>query len=169
MYKISTLTSRDLKTVSAILEATKESPLPILSHIHEPSLGSINVYSDISGHLLANPSLGIYIPRIRFEEPFVASVAFPRYFLDHVCEDAKKVYNKTMMLEGLAFVTALCLDPSRFVNSKALFHIDNVATIYALKKGYSTDPLTTTVIRAARVVDAGIKCRLFAEWERRRS
>ena len=50
-----------------------------------------------------------------------------------------------------------------------MFHSDNVATTLALKKGVSGDPLTTAVIRAARVVSAGIDCQIFSEWERRRS
>ena len=66
-------------------------------------------------------------------------------------------------------VTVLCLDPLRFIEKEAIFHIDNIATTIAFKKGFSTDPLATTVLRAARVVAAGIGCQPFANWERRRS
>ena len=84
-------------------------------------------------------------------------------------EEGKQVYCKTTMLECLAFLSILCLDPLRFIEEEVLFHIDNIASVIALKKGRSKDPLATTIVRAARVVAASLGCCLFAEWEKRRS
>ena len=55
----------------------------------------------------------------------------------------------------------------RFVEREALFHMDNAASVNVLKKGRSKDYWATTIVRAARVVEAGIGCNLFIDWERR--
>ena len=159
----------DLSTAAAIIHMTLTNPLPIVCVTNKPSLAAGKVHTDISGHIIANPSMGIYIPAIRIEKPLVASLAFPRSFLTMSDDNDKKVFHKTTMLEGLAFSTVLCLDPLRFVEGEALFHIDNIATCITLEKGHSTDPWATTVARAGRVVAAGIGCSLFAVWERKRS
>ena len=161
--------SHDLNTVTIIIRSTLKYPLPILSAVRAPSLGAVDVYTDISGHIIANPSMGIYIPSRRTERPLVASLAFPRSFLTMSDENGKKVFNKTTMLEGLAFLTVMCLDSLTFVECESLFHIDNIATTITLDKGYSTDPWATTVVRAGRVEAAGIGCSLYSVWERRRS
>ena len=43
------------------------------------------------------------------------------------------------------------------------------ASILALKKGYSKDHLVTTLVRAARVIAAGLGSYIHAEWTPRRS
>ena len=79
-------------------------------------------------------------------------------------------YNKSTSLEGLGPLAALCSDPARFLDKVALFIIDNMATVICLEKGYSKGDLwATTILRAARVVAAGIGCTLQAVWEPRRS
>ena len=101
--------------------------------------------------------------------PFVASLALPRSFLQAKDAQDKQCFCKTTTLECLGFISILCLDPMRFIENDALFHIDNVASVRALEKGRSRDAWATTLIRAARVVAAALGCSLFADWERRRS
>ena len=168
-FPVPSLMRHDLSTAAAIIRMTLTNPLPIISMIKTPSLAAVKVFTDISGHIVANPSMGVYIPARRVERPIVASLAFPRSFLTMSDQKDKKVFHKTTMLEGLAFLTTLCLDPLRFVEGEALFHIDNIATCITLEKGNSSDPWATTVVRAGRVVAAGIGCSIFAVWERRRS
>ena len=86
-----------------------------------------------------------------------------------VDDQGKKSFCKTTTLESLAILTTLCLDPLRFIEQEALFHIDNMATVLALEKGHSRDLWASTIVRAARVVAASLGCEIFATWERRRS
>ena len=72
-------------------------------------------------------------------------------------------------MECLAYLAALCIDPMRFAEEDVVFHIDNVASVMALRKGYSKDLLASTIVRASRVVAASLGCSLYATWERRRS
>ena len=76
---------------------------------------------------------------------------------------------KTATLECFGLLGAMCSDPLRFAEKEVLFHIDNVASVYALSKGHSRDEWATTIVRAACVVASGIGCSLYSEWERRRS
>ena len=160
---------RDLRTIAAIIRYTMEVPLPIVQVPSIPAADALKIWTDASGHIIASPSLGIYIPSRFGERPFVASLAFPRYFLLSMDTFGHKAYCKTTTLECLGLLGALCSDPLRFAEKEALFHIDNVASVFALRKGHSRDEWATTVVRAARVVSAGIGCSLFMKWERRRS
>ena len=139
-FPVSPLMRHDLSTAAAIIKMTFVSPLPIVSVPTKPGLAAVQVFTDISGHLVANPSMGIYIPSKPVEKPIVASLAFPRSFLTSRDDNDKKMFDKTTMLEGLGFLIVLCVDPFRFVEGEALFHIDNIATCITLEKGHSTDP-----------------------------
>ena len=148
----------DLKTIACIVWDTIEFPLPIGMYGPPILAGAVPVFTDISGHLLANPSLGIYSPGDTGEgQALVVSLAFPRYFLLAEDESGHKVFNKTTSLEALGPLATLCLDPLRFTGREVTFTIDNAATVICLEKGYSKgDPWATTVARATRVVAAGI-------------
>ena len=52
---------------------------------------------------------------------------------------------------------------------EALFFNDNASTVISFKKGYSRDPWTSSIVRAARELAAALGASLFVEWERRRS
>ena len=112
--------------------------------------------------------LGIYIPSQFGESPFIASLAFPRSFLQSEDQQGHKAFCKTTTLECLGLLGAMCSDPLRFAEKEVLFHIDNVASVYALSKGHSRDEWATTIVRAACVVASGIGCSLYSKWERRR-
>ena len=131
----------DLLTVTAIIFHTNHSPLPILSSETKPSMFTVPTYTDVSGHILGNPSLGVYIPSLLTEGPIVASLALPQSFLTLTDEEGHKVYCKTTMLEALGFLVAPCLDPMRFAEREALVLFDNIATVLALDRGYSQGPL----------------------------
>ena len=148
---------------------TLENPLPIVVPINIPGIWAVEVYTDISGHILDSPSVGIYIPAQTIGKPLAASIAFPRKFLTGEDSLGKSVSCKTTALEALGILTALCLDPFRFAGREVRFWNDNVSTVIAYGKGYSRDPWTTCLVRAARVVAAGIGASLFVSWEARRS
>ena len=135
-----------------------------------PSQGAIRVWSDASGHIIASPSLGLFVPSSGQNNPLVASLAFPRSFFKSCDEKGHKAYCKTTTLESLAYLAVLCTDPLRFVAQEVVFHIDNFAAVIALKRGRARrDPWASTLIRAARVVASDLGCSIFAVWERRRS
>ena len=159
----------DLKTAAAIVRHTMTCPLPILEQLYGPCMDAYEVFTDASGHLISNPSMGIYVPPRLTESPLVASLAFPRSFLHAVDDFGQKGFNKTTILESLGYLAAICLDPMRFAEREMIFRIDNMAAVTALKKGHSRDDLATTIVRAARVVAAGIGASIFSTWERRRS
>ena len=161
------LLKHDLKTITAIVRSTLDTPLPILEAAKQASVDALKIWTDASGHLIASPSLGIFIPSILGEPPFVASLAFPRHFLQAEDVHGHKSFCKTTTLECLGLLGALCADPMRFAGKEAVFHIDNLASVFLFKKGHCRDEWATTVVRAARVVAAGIGCTLFVEWERR--
>ena len=161
---------RDLRTIMAIVRYTLEVPLPIVEKISSPAVDALKIWTDASGHLIASPSIGVYVPSELGEQPLVASLALPRHFLLSEDSSGHKGYHKTTALECLGLLAALTLDPMRFVEREALFHMDNIASVYALKRGHSKkDEWATTLVRAARVVAAGLGCSLFIEWERRRT
>ena len=66
------------------IKYTAVQPLPILLPSAVPFAGAILCYTDVSGHLLSSPSLGIYIPSQTTESPLVASLSLPRSFLNKV-------------------------------------------------------------------------------------
>ena len=134
-----------------------------------PSKDAICVWTDASGHIIASPSLGIFVPGDRRVKALVASLALPRCFLLREDDQERKAYCKTTTLESLAYLATLCIDPMRFVGTEVVFHIDNHAAVIALRKGHSRDSWASTIVRAARVVAAALGCSLFSEWERRRS
>ena len=70
----------DLKTVFAIVRSTQETPLPILDMVQSPSFAAIKVWSDASGHIIASPSIGVFIPGNGKKAPLVVSLALPRSF-----------------------------------------------------------------------------------------
>ena len=72
-------------------------------------------------------------------------------------EDNHLTVHKTTLLESLSYLATLCIDPSRWVNQELDCKVDNMASTLALPRGRSkTDKWATTVIRAARVVAAGL-------------
>ena len=168
-YAVPEAMVHDLRSVRALLLHSEEFPLPLVELEPSPMLGAVEVWSDASGHIISSPSLGVYVPATGCDNPLVASLAFPRCFLQAQDSMGKKSYCKTTTLESLAYLAVLCLDPMRFVERDVLFHIDNVASVVALSKGRSRDPWASTLIRATRVVAAALGCSVFAEWERRRS
>ena len=93
--------------------------------------------------MVANPSLGIFVPARLTEQPLVASLAFPGSFL--LAEDAlgHKVFDKTTSLESLGYLATLSLDPLRFREREVIFRIDNMAAVTSLSKGHSKDALAT--------------------------
>ena len=170
VYSVPASMKHDLKTVACIVAHTEKCPLPILEPVRDPPLTAVHVYTDFSGHLLASPSLGVYSPSQEGEAPLVASLAFPRFYLNCVDQAGHKAYAKSTANEGLGLLVTLLLDPMRFVERAVVFTNDNVATVLCFQKGYSKgDQWATTLIRAARVVAAGIGCEMFAVWEPRRS
>ena len=103
-----------------------ENPLPIIAPHLPPLFGMITACTDINGDLLNSPSLGIFIPTtVQYENPLVASLALSRTFLNKQDDEEKKALSKTTALEALGFLTALLLDPLRFVEKRALFCCDN--------------------------------------------
>ena len=170
IFRVPSAMKHDLKTTECIIWHTTTEPLPILEPGVVPSLDAQVVYTDASGHLLANPSVGIYVPSQGLESALVASLALPRSFLAKIDQDGHKAYCKSTTLEGLGYLAALCWDPDRVKNKDIVFLIDNQAAVIALRKGYSKgDPWATTIVRAARVVAAAIGSSLFAKWVPRRS
>ena len=153
----------------AILRHTLDEPLPIVSPNGGPGIWALEVYTDISGHIVANPSLGIYIPSEAGECSLVASLAFPRQFLFMKDSEDKKAFCKTTALEALGILTAMCIDPFRFAGREVLFRNDNASTVIAFTKGYSRDPWTTAIVRASKVVAAELGATIFVTWEARRS
>ena len=60
---------------------SKENPLPLIKVLPFPAVGAIEVWSDANGHIVASPSIGLYIPSSGPTGPLIASLALPRAFL----------------------------------------------------------------------------------------
>ena len=101
--------------------------------------------------------------------PLVASLAVAREFFLSQNEQGKKIFGKTMALEALGILVTLAIDPLRFTGKEVVFNIDNVGTVVSYEKGYSRDEWTSTIIRASKVVAAGLECSVIVVWERRSS
>ena len=154
---------QDIRSITALVRYSMEQPFPIISTSNSPIMNALKVVTDASGHIIASPSLGIFSPSQSGEPPLVASLAFPRNFLLAQDSLGHKAFCKTTTLECLGLLGALGTDPLRFAEKEVVFFIDNYACVIAFKKGYSRDEWATTVIRAARVVAAGIGCTLYIE------
>lgn len=159
----------DCRVLASVVADTMLHPLPILMEL-EHDLSAINVFPDASGCLLESPSLGILVEAFENFPPLVASLRFPHAFLINKDKQGKEVSNKTTLLESLAFLATILLDPIRFANRPVLFHIDNAAAVGALFRGRSkADSWATTVIKAARNVAGVLGSSLQATWTPRRS
>ena len=106
---------RDLSTIAAIVCHTLEEPLPIVERLSIPAADAMRVWTDASGHIIASPSLGILVPSRGKEPPLVASLAFPRSFLQAKDSKGHAAYCKTTTLECMGILAAICLDPLRFI------------------------------------------------------
>jgi hypothetical protein len=157
------------RTMAAIVKDTVEYPLPILLERFKDLL-AMPVFTDASGCLNSNPSLGILIERYNRTQPLVASLRFPYKFL-HACDKhGHAIYCKSTLLEALGYLATLLLCPHRVVGLSVSFKIDSMSAVSALKKGSSpSDELTTTIVRASRVVAASLNCDISSEWIPRRS
>ena len=142
------------RTLAAILKDTAVHPLPILPEISKDLL-ALAIFTDASGHLSSNPSMGILIERQNSTKPLVASLRFPYKFLHSFDKHGHAVYHKSTLLEALGPLATLLLCPGRFRGLPVFFKQDSQSAVLALKKGRSlSDELTTTIVRASRVVAA---------------
>ena len=159
----------DCRTMAVIVKDTMEHPLPILLETFKDLL-AIPVYTDASGCLNSNPSLGILIERHNRTQPLVASLRFPYKFLHAFDKHGHAIYCKSTLLESLGYLATLLLCPHRFQGLSVSFMIDSLSAVSALKKGFSpSDELTTTIVKASRVVAASLNCDISSEWIPRRS
>ena len=142
------------RTLAAILKDTAVHPLPILPEISKDLL-ALAIFTDASGHLSSNPSMGILIERQNSTKPLVASLRFPYKFLHSFDKHGHAVYHKSTLLEALGPLATLLLCPGRFRGLPVFFKQDSQSAVLALKKGRSlSDERTTTIVRASRVVAA---------------
>ena len=166
-------TTRELqevcKTIAAIVNDTAENPLPILL---KPSkdLQALPIFTDASGCLTSNPSIGILIEKLNRSQPLVASLRFPYKFLHSSDKHGHAICCKSTLLESLGYLATLLLCPHRLSGRSVSFNIDSTSAVSALKNGYSpSDELCTTIIRASRVVAASLHCDISSKWIPRRS
>ena len=163
----------DACLLAAVVSASLKCPLPILYLKVQVNPSAVHAFTDISGELASNGSLGIYIPGSTIFPPLVSSIPFHAWFLrlqSDVEGHSAFIYNQTTFLESLGPLVALSCDPWRFLNCQAVFHIDNVATCIAFSKNRAKKAvLATTIVRATKVVAAALNTQVVAKWERRRS
>lgn len=159
----------DCKLMAAIVTDSFTHPLPILMESQHDLL-AMPVYTDASGCLSDNPSLGILVSSNGTFPPLVASLRFPYKFLSSVDMYGHTIYCKSTLLESLGYLATLLLCPERFVGQRVCYNVDSIAAVSALKKGKSLkDDLATTIIRAARIVAAALDCTIDSIWVPRRS
>ena len=121
-FEISATLVADLQVVLAILKDTQHRPLPIVQQKTSPGLWAVNVYTDISGHIIASPSLGIYSPAQSRERALVASVAFPGQFLTGKDELGKKVFLQNNSIRSLGGSRSTMLGSSQIHWARGSVH-----------------------------------------------
>ena len=155
----------DCKLLISIIQDAHKSGLPILIPSPPVPITAIPIFTDASGELTNNASLGILVPRHGAQAPLVASLRIPFYFLHAHDEDSHSTVHKTTCLESLSYLATLCIDPARFVHQEVDFNVDNLATTIALPRGRSKkDKWASTLIRAARVVAAALGTTIHTTW-----
>ena len=155
----------DCRLLAAIGQVAHNFGLPILTASSLIPVSAIPVFTDASGELQNNPSLGILVPQHGAHPPLVASLRLPVYFLRATDEANHVTVHKTTLLESLSFLATLCIDPARWVSQEMVCKVDNLASTLALSRGRSKkDKWATTVIRAARVVAAGLGASIHTSW-----
>ena len=125
----------------------------VLSQAEDSPRLAIEVFTDAGGHRWGGPGVGNYIPQRASERPLVVAFALPQDFL-------YGVISKSASRENLSYLAAWCLDPLRFLGREVIFYADNEAAVLALREGQAKDRLAKMIIRASRVVGAGLGCRL---------
>lgn len=156
---------RDCKLLIPIIQDAHRSGLPILIPVPPVPITVMPIYTDVSGDLRGNASLGILVPGYGAQGPLVASLRLPFHFLLAQDEDKHTTNNKTTLLESLAYLATPCLDPARFVNQEVDYNVDNLATTLALPRGRSKkDKWATIIVRAARVVAAALGTTMHTTW-----
>ena len=156
---------RDCKLLIAIIQDAHKSSLPILNPAPPVPITVMPIFTDVSGDLTGNASLGILVPGYGAHGPLVASLRLPFHFLLAQDDDKHATFYKTTCLESLAYLATPCLDPARFVNQEVNYNVDNLATTLALPRGRSRkDKWATTIVRAARVVAAALGTTMHTTW-----
>ena len=124
----------DCRLLTAIVQVAHKFGLPILSPSTPTPVSAIPVFTDASGELMNNPSLGILVPQHGAHPPLVALLRLPFYFLHATDEDNHLTVHKTTLLESLSYLATLCIDPSRWVNQELDCKVDNMASTLALPR-----------------------------------
>ena len=155
----------DCKLLIPIIQDAHRLGLPILIPPPPVPITVMPIFTDVSGDLTENASLGILVPGYGAHGPLVASLRLPYHFLLAQDDDKHTTFHKTTMLESLAYLATPCLDPARFVNQEVNYNVDNLATTLALPRGRSRkDKWATTIVRAARVVSAALGTIMHTTW-----
>ena len=158
----------DCRLMTAIVQEAHRFALPILSASTPTPVTAIKIFTDVSGELKNNPSLGILVPQHGAHPPLVASLRLPDYFLISTDEGNHLTVHKTTLLESLSYLATLCIDPARWVGQELDYNVDNLASTLAVIRGRSKkDVWATTAVRAARVVAAGLGATIHTTWVRR--
>ena len=165
---------QDARLLFSIAYSALQNPIPLVNLRPQVSLSAHHAYTDISGDMSNNASLGIYVPATQLYPSLVASIPFHAWFMFYKQpqeeEEQTQMSFQSTVLESLGPLVTMACDPWRFANGQVVFHIDNYATCLAYKKGRGKKAILATVlVRAARVVAAALNIRLVVQWERRRS
>ena len=157
------------RTVAAIVKDMASNPLPILAK-RSTCMLAVPVFTDASGDVNGNASLGILCERYRKVKPMVASLRLPSEFLFSFDMHGRTIYHKSTLLEATGPLATLPLQPDRFIGQSAVFIQDSQAAVLALNKRRSEcDELATTIVKACRTVAAYLDCSISASWAPRRS
>ena len=155
----------DCRLLISIIQDAHKSGLPILIPTPPVPITVIPIFTDVSGELTNNASLGILVPQYGAQAPLVAALRLPFHFLLTQDENEHSTVHKTTCLESLSYLATLCIDPARFVHQEVNFNVDNLASTLALPRGRSRkDTWATTLVRAARVVAAALGTTLHTTW-----
>ena len=92
--EVTTELQDDCRLLTAIVQVAHKFGLPILSPSTPTPVSAIPVFTDASGELMNNPSLGILVPQHGGHPPLVALLRLPFYFLHATDEDNHQQFTR---------------------------------------------------------------------------
>ena len=137
----------------------------------ETLIPDVVIHTDASGQTDELPdqpgaALGVFIPPQPNTTSRAVSFPIPKSFL-LAEDDVGKNHHNTLLLEGLAILTAMTRYPNTFYKKTALFVTDSLSFKYIWKSGRTKGIYTANLLRCLHNVATRLRCKVEVTWQKR--
>ena len=165
---------RDLHFLRAIIVTMTTNWIPLTNpNPHHPAMFDMCLYTDASGQVKlgpgeAPPALGVVIPAHQGEEGRAVSFPIPMNFL-LAEDDVTYNYHNSLLLEGLAILTAIVKWPEIFKDKAVLATTDSASLVCLYNSGRPRGTYFGHLLRALYIITDELNCNLCLTWQARRT